>query len=41
MGREYRRIHLNLADQHVEWAQENNINLSGEVRDLLDERIQD
>jgi len=36
-----RRTHLNLYDRHLEWADENNKNLSAEVRDLLDERISD
>jgi len=39
MGR--KRTHLYLDERHTEWAEENNINLSAEVRDLLDGRIDD
>ena len=38
---EFVRKNLNLGKRHAEWADENNINLSAEVRDLLDERIDD
>jgi len=30
---------VNLRGRHREWANEHNINLSAEVRDLLDERM--
>lgn len=34
-----RRTHVNLGERHIEWAREENINLSAEIRDLLDERM--
>jgi hypothetical protein len=37
--RELQRTHLSLGDDQLEWARENNINLSAEVRDLLDDRM--
>lgn len=35
-----RRTHLNLYERHIRWARENNKNLSAEVRDALDERME-
>lgn len=35
------RKHLYLDDRHIDWADEQNKNLSAEVRDLLDERMDD
>ena len=36
-----RRTNLNLEERHVEWARDNNINLSAMVREKLDEEIGD
>lgn len=32
-----RRTNLNLCERHIEWADENDINLSSRVRSLLDD----
>ena len=36
-----RRTNINLSERHVEWAKENNKNLSATVRELLDKEIDD
>jgi len=39
MGRKLVRTHVSICEEHREWADENNINLSSLVRDAIDERM--